>query len=58
MVCSMPASVAPVTPFAYPRVLMLDDNPIPLPDDLNELVSSILLDLGEISYEYLESASG
>ena len=36
--------------------LLLDDKPMPLPDDVSQLMSSIILDLGEIPDEYLEPA--
>ena len=36
--------------------IMLDDKPMPLPDDIGQLISSIVLDLGDIPDEYLEPA--
>lgn len=36
--------------------LLLDDKPMPLPDDVSQLINSIMLDLGEIPDEYLEPA--
>lgn len=39
-----------------PPELLLDGRPLPLPDEVRETLSSILLDLGEIPDHYLEPA--
>lgn len=36
--------------------LLLDDRPMPLPDEMRDTLSSIMLDLGEIPDDYLEPA--
>jgi len=36
--------------------LLLNDKPMPLPEDISELIGSIMLDLGEIPDEYLQPA--
>jgi len=36
--------------------ILLDGKPLPLPEDVQELVSSIIMDLGEIPDDYLEPA--
>lgn len=47
---------SPGTPDAMQVEILLDDKPMPLPDDVSQLISSIMLDLGEIPDEYLEPA--